>query len=296
MHDEGEMQNGGAIFRQLRKQRMLSLSAVGDKSGLSRFERGVGPLHLDQAIKIFDKVHLDLEDFSILVNHNKVSGIKSLIERILHAFLLCDVKQLLALEHKCEKTDPLLATGIKILMWEPFLTEPLKKNDICPAKITEHDITFVSSYLFSIDYWDQYNLFLAALYAPVLSERMADYCMRYFVKRAEIFKALPEHNKILHFFLNKMAVHCIENSNAALAKEILDAAALLFSDEALLSKVVHRYIVGFWDYCFHDDDDDDETELLGEKKMQASLTVLKDFGEPNYYHLLSQHHDYAVKH
>lgn len=273
----------GQIFHQLRKQRNYSIASLGEKSTISRFERGQGSLHLEDALDIFNKINLCPADFYGFLHPDQPSAIKTLAQEVFDAFTTLDLKKLLALQKKAEASDDaLLALGLKILLTDPVISEQLEAKGLPVPVITTKEEYTISDYVFQIDYWDYYNLFLFDLFCMKLSDKMLEYCMNYFSRRVSEYHHNAEHSHILLLSLSRTVFYMLDKGDQERARDFLDKLSLFTTEDDLFYRVVQRYLEGYYDYSFVD-------KAAGRLKMAGALGVLRDFGSEKIVRILDYH-------
>lgn len=275
----------GEIFHQIRRQRNYPIAYLGEKSTLSRFERGVGHLQLDAAVDIFERAHFSISDWSVILNDNELSQTKQNFSAIIDAFIRQDSTDLLKLQMDSQNAgDALISQGIKVLLTDSILSADLKAHETETPTFSEKEQGILSDYIFKVNYWDCYNLYLLGLYGPILTPKMISYCFEHFVSHAEKYKRLPEHNQILQFAMNHILFSLIEKGEKNAASDLFEQAVLLTPENDLFNKVLRRYLHGYFDYTFGKTAD-------GKKEMQSALSTLSDYGAAHFEKLFNYHYE-----
>lgn len=278
----------GKIFHQIRKARLFSLVGLGEKSTLSRFEHGDSSLRMETALPIFEKVHLSMDDFSDLLNEDRPSETKLLYQKVFDAFCTLNTEKLLVIQKEANKNnDVLLELGLQSLMNEPLIATDLRAKGYHPKPLTEAQEILVSEYIFGVDYWDSYNLFLLRCYASTLSKRMMDYVLGCLTKKSATFRHMPDRNKFLQSTLNYLIAKYTSEGDRHAAEEMFNKADIFTTENDLLNKVIRHYLKGYFDSQF------DNAEA-GAKKMEQAIIMLETLDDSSLSRLLTSYYGFRI--
>ena len=203
----------GKIFKVIRESKNMSLkeAAAGDISvaQLSRFERGVSGITLDSFYCCLKNMAVSLDEFQY-VYHNYIEADDALFSK-----KVADAYQ----ENNVVKLQNILASSEALV--EKF---PEKKNyrlntivvravlSSCSPdfQISKKDIEFLTDYLFSVEEWGRYELWLFTNSVDLLT-----------LETLETFASEMIHRRIIKMLLNVISV-CIEGNHLQVAMRFLN--------------------------------------------------------------------------
>ena len=215
----------GKIFKVIRESKNMSLkeAAAGDISvaQLSRFERGVSGITLDSFYCCLKNMAVSLDEFQY-VYHNYIEADDALFSK-----KVADAYQ----ENNVVKLQNILASSEALA--EKF---PEKKNyklntivvkavlSSCSPdfQISKKDIEFLTDYLFSVEEWGRYELWLFTNSVDLLTLETLETFASEMINRTQFYNDLPENRRrIIKMLLNVISV-CIEGNHLQIAMKFLN--------------------------------------------------------------------------
>ena len=215
----------GKIFKVIRESKNMSLkeAAAGDISvaQLSRFERGVSGITLDSFYCCLKNMAVSLDEFQY-VYHNYIEADDALFSK-----KVADAYQ----ENNVVKLQSILASSEALA--EKF---PEKKNyrlntivvravlSSCSPdfQISKKDIEFLTDYLFSVEEWGRYELWLFTNSVDLLTLETLETFASEMINRTQFYNDLPENRRrIIKMLLNVISV-CIEGNHLQVAMRFLN--------------------------------------------------------------------------
>ena len=215
----------GKIFKVIRESKNMSLkeAAAGDISvaQLSRFERGVSGITLDSFYCCLKNMAVSLDEFQY-VYHNYIEADDALFSK-----KVADAYQ----ENNVVKLQSILASSEALA--EKF---PEKKNyrlntivvravlSSCSQdfQISKKDTELLTDYLFSVEEWGRYELWLFTNSVDLLTLETLETFASEMINRTQFYNDLPENRRrIIKMLLNVISV-CIEGNHLQVAMRFLN--------------------------------------------------------------------------
>ena len=215
----------GKIFKVIRESKNMSLkeAAAGDISvaQLSRFERGVSGITLDSFYCCLKNMAVSLDEFQY-VYHNYIEADDALFSK-----KVADAYQ----ENNVVKLQSILASSEALA--EKF---PEKKNyrlntivvravlSSCSPdfQISKKDTELLTDYLFSVEEWGRYELWLFTNSVDLLTLETLETFASEMINRTQFYNDLPENRRrIIKMLLNVISV-CIEGNHLQIAMKFLN--------------------------------------------------------------------------
>lgn len=150
------MENYGHIFRELRKQRQLSLKEVADDkvsiSQLSRFERGESDITLSKLLHLLNKIKIIPTEFFYRINayggNQQIELMKRMRELIFTQDLTTFKEIIDDLESKVKSDPNDIQSKLNLVLFEGILCEHDDKR-----VFKEEYLTFLYDHLFTTEVW-----------------------------------------------------------------------------------------------------------------------------------------------
>ena len=164
------MQKFGEIFKKFRESRGIRLKDVAkagiSTSQLSRFEKGQTDLTITKFMLILDEINMPIDEFMYAVHDFHRDELNELLAKIQFFVSTHDINGLKKLlnsqlksEHKREKFHHINTILLKIRL-----------QDLSgESYYTKQDLTDLTDYLFSVEYWGYYELLIFANTLDVLN-------------------------------------------------------------------------------------------------------------------------------
>lgn len=201
--NEKELMNLGELYRELRVARGLKLKDVArgnlSLSQLSKFENGQTMLAADKLLVAISGIHMSFAEFGHALNHYQESPFFAIGKQIAELQLKGDVEGLKQLLNTLEDT-------------ETFDTyNRLNRIDVASAihsldsnyEIADEDKKFLTDYLYGIEEWTEYELYIFGNTMAILSDADLIFLGKAFAERDKFYLSLPQHKKTAELtFLN----------------------------------------------------------------------------------------------
>ncbi|SFC26044.1 helix-turn-helix domain-containing protein [Streptococcus equinus] len=193
----------GELYRELRIARGLKLKDVAREnlsvSQLSRFENGQSMLAADKLLIAISGIHMTFSEFGHAINNYQEPETFQLSTKIVELYNKQDVQglhNLLENENNSEVFDVYKRLNKLIIKAYIYNLDPT-------YVISEEDKNFLTSYLYEIEEWTEFELYIFGNTMSILSESDLIFLGKAFVDRDKLYQSLTSHKKIAEIvFLN----------------------------------------------------------------------------------------------
>ncbi|SDQ02877.1 transcriptional activator, Rgg/GadR/MutR family, C-terminal domain-containing protein [Streptococcus equinus] len=193
----------GELYRELRIARGLKLKDVAREnlsvSQLSRFENGQSMLAADKLLIAISGIHMTFSEFGHAINNYQEPETFQLSTKIVELYNKQDVQglhNLLENENNSEVFDIYKRLNKLIIKAYIYNLDPT-------FVITEEEKNFLTSYLYEIEEWTEFELYIFGNTMSILSESDLIFLGKAFVDRDKLYQSLTSHKKIAEIvFLN----------------------------------------------------------------------------------------------
>ena len=197
----------GELFRELRIARGLKLKDVAsDKlsvSQLSKFENGQTMLSSDKLLVAISGIHMNFSEFGYALNNYQEPEFFKLGEKIaaLHAKQDIDgLKKLLVTYKGYESFDVYNRLNLLVIK---VAIHSLDNGSL----ITDEDKKFLTNYLYEIEAWTEYELYIFGNTMSILSDSDLIFLGKAFEERSKLYSSLTSHKKSAEIaFLNLILI------------------------------------------------------------------------------------------
>ena len=197
----------GELFRELRIARGLKLKDVAsDKlsvSQLSKFENGQTMLSSDKLLVAISGIHMNFSEFGYALNNYQEPEFFKLGEKIaaLHSKQDIDgLKKLLVTYKGYESFDVYNRLNLLVIK---VAIHSLDNGSL----ITDEDKKFLTNYLYEIEAWTEYELYIFGNTMSILSDSDLIFLGKAFEESSKLYSSLTSHKKSAEIaFLNLILI------------------------------------------------------------------------------------------
>ena len=197
----------GELFRELRIARGLKVKDVAsDKlsvSQLSKFENGQTMLSSDKLLVAISGIHMNFSEFGYALNNYQEPEFFKLGEKIaaLHSKQDIDgLKKLLVTYKGYESFDVYNRLNLLVIK---VAIHSLDNGSL----ITDEDKKFLTNYLYEIEAWTEYELYIFGNTMSILSDSDLIFLGKAFEERSKLYSSLTSHKKSAEIaFLNLILI------------------------------------------------------------------------------------------
>ncbi len=185
----------GELYRELRIARGLKLKDVAREnlsvSQLSRFENGQSMLAADKLLIAISGIHMTFSEFGHAINNYQEPKLFHLVNKVSKLYSQQDLDGLYSLldtEKNSEVFDVYNRLNELIIKVSIHTLDP-------DYVITEEEKNFLTTYLYEIEEWTEYELFVFGNTMSILSESDLIFLGKAFVDRDKLYLSLASHKK-----------------------------------------------------------------------------------------------------
>ena len=266
------MQNLGEVFKELRKNRNVSLQeATGGEftySMLSKFERGEADLSSMKLITALDNIHSDLNEFMYLVRGFSQKKALAFQENLWELYDREGIDSLHSLYE--EMTQKYRSSGEKSYLLQMIRIKSLLVFFDSEIRATDEELTFLYDYFFTIDIWGNYELELFSTISTLFPLPLYFKYSREMLQKTDLLGSLPSNKVGIDTILINGLFKAIEE------KDKLKADYFVFQIEKrdlpesqAYLKIIYMIAKGYYDTIF-------KVENKGLEKIRRGITILQD--------------------
>ena len=265
------MQKFGEIFKKFRESRGIRLKDVAkagiSTSQLSRFEKGQTDLTITKFMLILDEINMPIDEFMYAVHDFHRDELNELLAKIQLFVSTHDINGLKKLLNSQLKSEP---KREKFHHINTILLKIRLQDLSGESYYTQQDLTDLTDYLFSVEYWGYYELLIFANTLDVLNHETLMVLAKEMSRRSDFYKEIPNNRRMISTMLLNVYITCIERG------ELIDA------------RLVFQYAQNYYQYKKEGSNQSiiemkkciDAMKLAGSKNIaktyEAHLKKLKD--------------------
>lgn len=246
------MKEFGEIFKILRESKNLSLREASEgaisMAQLSRFERGQSSISIDSFFQCLDNINVLLDEFQVIYNNYTFTDDIRFNNELFEAYLnnnylklnkfLNDL-EMERLKHPNKKSLYLNSVIVKIVIYTCNQSR----------KVPKKDVNFLVDYLFSVEQWGRYELWLFINSVNVLTIDTLVTLSSEMLSRVQFYDELLENRRRIYQMLLNVITICIENEYLAQALKFLNILDSLQLTEAdVFERIVLRFNKAFYSF------------------------------------------------
>lgn len=245
----------GKVFKLIRNSKQVSLRQVAGKcisaGQLSRFERNESHLTVDAFLNSLQRMNVSLEEFQYLYNiYHQINDVR-LSQELSEAYVsknIVKLNKMLACSQKLmdEASDPL---ELQTYTLNYIVIKAIMAYCNSDTAVTEHEITYLMEYLFSVEEWGRYELWIFTNTAGVLSIETLDTFSSEMLKRTQLYYGNSNNRRKIHqMLLNIINLSISHERNDIAIKYITHLDKLNISDTDMYEKLLLKYNKAYYSY------------------------------------------------
>lgn len=270
--NEKELMNLGELYRELRVARGLKLKDVArgnvSLSQLSKFENGQTMLAADKLLVAISGIHMSFAEFGHALNHYQESPFFAVGKQIAKLQLKGDVEGLKQLLNTLEDT-------------ETFDTyNRLNRIDVASAihsldpnyEIADEDKKFLTDYLYGIEEWTEYELYIFGNTMAILSDADLIFLGKAFAERDKFYLSLPQHKKTAELTFLNIIFALIDREEFYYTTFFIDKLEKLLNYQDMFAIVVLNFLRQILAYL--------KGEITTTEPMEEYIEMVEKLGNP----------------
>ncbi|MCS4488903.1 helix-turn-helix domain-containing protein [Streptococcus sciuri] len=245
----------GKVFKIIRNSKQVSLRQAAGKcisaGQLSRFERNESHLTVDVFLNSLKRMNVSLEEFQYLYNsYYQINDVR-LSEELSEAYVsknMAKLNKMLACSRKLmdEASDSL---ELRTHTLNCIVIKTIMAYCNSDTTVTEHEITYLMEYLFSVEEWGRYELWLFTNTAGVLSIETLDTFSSEMLKRTQLYYSNSNNRRKIHqMLLNVINLSISRGRNDIAIKYIAHLDKLNILDTDMYEKLLLKYNKAYYSY------------------------------------------------
>ncbi|MGF0071576.1 helix-turn-helix domain-containing protein [Streptococcus orisratti] len=266
------MKKFGEIFKKFRESRGLLLKDVAkagiSASQLSRFEKGETDLTISKFMLILDEINMPIEEFMYAVHDFHRDELNELLSKVRHFVSTRDVEGMKKLlysqmetEDKREKFHQINIILLKIRL-QDLSGESYYSSD---------DLSYLTDYLFSVEYWGYYELLIYSNTLDVLKHDVFMVLAREMSRRSDFYKEIPKNRRLISTMLLNGYITCVER------EKFMDA--LYFEKQLnqcffIETEVYERLVFQYAQYLYRYKKEKDCKAIIEMRKCIAAMELV----------------------
>ncbi len=204
------MENFGTTFRKLRTYKGMTLKyvtlGITSVSLLSKFERNECELTFPNFNKLLQRINVTLDEFMYIHNQYKRDNLNEYISLLRNHYInrdISEIKKLLNQEMK--KPYDLIDSRLNITMIKSILA------DLTGESVEAEDIDYLTNYLWSVEYWHEYELTLYGNTLHMLPVDSVILLSKEIFNKGHLYTRLLNYRRDLYGIIFNTLSICIEN-------------------------------------------------------------------------------------
>ncbi|WP_242257763.1 Rgg/GadR/MutR family transcriptional regulator [Streptococcus thoraltensis] len=265
------MKNFGEIFKKFRESRGLRLKDVAkvgiSTSQLSRFEKGETDLTISKFMLILDEINMSIDEFMYAVHDFHRDELNELLVKVRNFVSTNDVEGFKSLLYFYMELNP---KREKFHQINTILLKIRLQDLSGESYYTEQDLIDLTDYLFSVEYWGDYELLIFMNTLDVLKHEVFMILAREMCRRSDFYKEIPTNRRLISTMLLNAYITCIERM------QFIDALYLekqlnqcFFIETEVYERLVFKYAQNLYRYKY----EENTKSIIEMKKCIAALKL-----------------------
>ncbi|MGV3353773.1 Rgg family transcriptional regulator [Streptococcus orisratti] len=266
------MKKFGEVFKKFRESRGLKLKDVAkagiSTSQLSRFEKGETDLTISKFMLILDEINMPIEEFMYAVHDFHRDELNELLSKVRHFVSNHDVDGLKKLLYSQMETEDKRETFHQI----NIILLKIRLQDLSgESYYSSDDLSYLTDYLFSVEYWGYYELLIYSNTLDVLKHDVFMVLAREMSRRSDFYKEIPKNRRLISTMLLNGYITCVER------EKFMDA--LYFEKQLnqcffIETEVYERLVFQYAQYLYRYKKEKDCKAIIEMRKCIAAMELV----------------------
>lgn len=246
------MKDFGKIFKILRESKNFSLREASEgtisMAQLSRFERGLSSVSIDSFFQCLDNINVLLDEFQAIYNNYTLTDDIRFNKELFEAYLNNNYLKLDKFLNDLE-IEKLKYPNKKSLYLNSVIVKIVIYTCDQSRKVPKKDVNYLVDYLFSVEQWGRYELWLFINSVNVLTIDTLVTLSSEMLSRVQFYDELLENRRKVYQMLLNVVTICIESDCLAQAlkfMKILDSLQL--SEADIFERIILRFNKAFYSF------------------------------------------------
>ena len=266
------MKKFGEVFKKFRESRGLRLKDVAkagiSTSQLSRFEKGETDLTISKFMLILDEINMPIEEFIYAVHDFHRDELNELLSKVRHFVSNHDIEGLKRLLYSQMESDPKQEKFHKL----NIVLLKIRLQDLSgESYYSSDDLSYLTDYLFSVEYWGYYELLIYSNTLDVLKHDVFMVLAREMSRRSDFYKEIPKNRRLISTMLLNGYITCVER------EKFMDA--LYFEKQLnqcffIETEVYERLVFQYAQYLYRYKKEKDCKAIIEMRKCIAAMELV----------------------
>ena len=242
----------GKIFKLIRESKKMSLKEVAadviSTAQLSRFERGISGITIDSFYSCLKNMAVSLDEFQYVYHNYTEASDLIFSSRLSEACIENNPIKLRGMLDECQKLEEEFPKK-KIHRLNTIVVKAVLSYCDSDFQIGKKDIDFLTDYLFSVEEWGRYELWLFTQCVDLLTLSTLETFASEMINRTQFYNKLPANRRrIIQMLFNVISV-AIEEDQLQVAMKFLnyiDNSKIPETD--LYERILVKYYQAFYAY------------------------------------------------
>ncbi|MFI3837085.1 Rgg family transcriptional regulator [Streptococcus equinus] len=277
----------GELYRELRIARGLKLKDVAREnlsvSQLSRFENGQSMLAADKLLIAISGIHMTFSEFGHAINNYQEPKLYHLVNEATKLYNIQDIeglRNLLESDKEYEVFD--VYNRLTALIIKTYIYT-LDSSYV----ITDEEKSFLTSYLYEIEEWTEYELFVFGNTMPILSESDLIFLGKAFVDRDKLYLSIPSHKKNAEIVFLNLIILLISYRKIYQANYFIECLEKILTYQDMFAITSLKFLKKIISHLENDSDDFSDLEHF--------LSCVEEIGNPTLIAFLKMQQDSIFK-
>ncbi|EMC08267.1 XRE/MutR family transcriptional regulator [Streptococcus mutans] len=232
----------GELYKELRMARGLKLKDIARDnlsiSQLSKFENGQTMLAADKLILAIQGIHMTFSEFSYAFTQYQESDLFKTGKKLVELQTKKDIKGL----KKILKDYPDTETYNVYNRLNKLVIKAAVYSLDSSFEITNEEKEFLTSYLYAIEEWTEYELYLFGNTLFILSDDDLVFLGKAFVERDKLYRELSEHKKRAELVLINLILILVEHHSFYHAQYFIEKLENMLTYQDMFARIFLNFL------------------------------------------------------
>lgn len=238
----------GELYKELRMARGLKLKDVAkgnlSVSQLSKFENGQTMLAADKLLLAIQGIHMTFSEFGYALTQYQESDFFKTGQQVMMLQSKNDVDGLKQILDNYEEKESYATYDRLNKLVIKAATYTLDST----YEITSEEKEFLTSYLYAIEEWTEYELYIFGNTLFILSDEDLIFLGKAFVERDKLYRNLPAHKSRAELVLLNLTLILLEHRNFYHASYFIDNLEKMLTYQDMFARIFLKFLKMVMDY------------------------------------------------
>lgn len=262
----------GELFRELRIARGLKLKDVASDnlsvSQLSKFENGQTMLSSDKLLVAISGIHMSFSEFGYALNNYQEPEFFKFGEKIAELHSKQDIDNLKKMQVAYKKYESFDIYNRLNLLVIKVAIYSLDNSYL----ITDEDKEFLTGYLYEIEAWTEYELYIFGNTMSILSDNDLIFLGKAFEERSKLYSSLTSHKKNAEIVFLNLILILIERKKIYYAKYFMSKLEEMLNYQDMFATTCLHILSQVTDFLNGD--------IKDVEKIENDINMIEELGNP----------------